>query len=110
MTLSEKQQRVTFLAARLIDWAYLNGYALTLGQAWRTMEQQEIYIKQGLSRTKGSKHLDRLAIDLNLFVNGEYKTATEDYRPLGEFWKLLDPECVWGGDWGFDGNHFQYGQ
>ncbi|MFQ9337054.1 MAG: M15 family metallopeptidase [Varibaculum sp.] len=45
-------------------------------------------------------------MDFNLFVNGQYKTRTEDYLPLGEYWESL------GGAWGGrfksrpDGNHF----
>lgn len=47
-----------------------------------------------------------LAVDFNLFVNGQYKTDTADYLPLGEYWESL------GGTWGGrfksrpDGNHF----
>ena len=108
MTLSEKQQKFCWLVMQLLRHIYASGRSCTFGQAWRTIEQQNIYIKEGLSKTKGSKHLDRLAIDLNLFVDGEYKTDKENYREFGEFWKSLDPECVWGGDWGWDANHFQY--
>ena len=92
----------------LILWAYRNGYELTLGEAYRTKEQQAIYVKAGLSKTMNSKHLDRLATDLNAFKNGEYLTDSDSYKPLGDYWKSLDPECVWGGDWGWDANHFQF--
>ncbi|TAN59643.1 M15 family peptidase [bacterium] len=108
MTLSEKQRKFTLMVAKLIAWAYANGFELTFGEAYRTPEQQEIYVKAGKSKTLKSKHLERLAIDVNLFIAGEYKTDAGSYGPLGEFWKSLDPDNRWGGDWGWDANHFEY--
>ena len=96
------------MLGQLIGWAYSQGCELTLGEAMRTPEQQKLYVGQGKSKALKSKHLDKLAIDLNLFVGGEYKADKESYRTLGEYWKSLDPENVWGGDWGWDANHFQY--
>lgn len=112
MTLSEKQRKFTLLISKLIQWAYANGMELTLGEAYRTLEQQEIYFKQGKSKTLASKHLERLAVDFNLFIGGQYKTDKESYKPLAEYWKSLDPECVWGGDFNnfADCVHFQYGK
>jgi len=49
----------------------------------------------------------RLAIDLNLFKDGEYLTDTEDHRFLGEFWESLGG--TWGGRWD-DGNHYSWGE
>jgi hypothetical protein len=48
-----------------------------------------------------------LAIDLNLFIDGKYQEGTKSYAPLGDFWK--DMGGIWGGDWGWDGNHFEFG-
>ena len=108
MTLSQKQRKCSQLIGRLIGWAYDNGYEIVLGEAFRTKEQQELYVAGGKSKTMNSKHLKCLAIDINLFKSGKYLTETPDYKPLGDYWKSLDPECVWGGDWGWDGGHFQY--
>ena len=108
MTTSQKQRRFTWLVACLIDWAYNNGYEIVLGEAYRTKEQQTLYVQTGKSKTMNSKHLKCLAIDFNLFKDDKYLTDTKDYEPLGTYWKSLDPECVWGGDWGWDGGHFQY--
>lgn len=105
MTLSEKQQLFTGLIAQLITWANDRGMRLTFGEAWRTPEQAALNAKKG-SGIANSLHTQRLAVDFNLFVNGEYKTRTEDYRALGEYWESL------GGSWGGrfksnpDGNHF----
>ena len=114
MSLSEKQRLFTKNIARLITFVYFNlpGYELTFGEAYRTKEQQEIYFKQGKSKTMNSKHLDRLAVDFNLFINGVYQTSTEAYKPLGEYWMSLDKNNVWGGSWKSfpDGNHYEYGE
>ncbi|MCA6971208.1 M15 family metallopeptidase [Pectobacterium carotovorum] len=105
MTLSEKQQRFTQMIGQLITWAKENGYQLTFGEAYRTPEQAKLNAQSGKGIVN-SLHTQRLAVDLNLFINDEYKTRTEDYLPLGEYWESL------GGSWGGrfksrpDGNHF----
>ncbi len=107
MTLSEKQQLFTVMVASLIHWAEEHGYRLTFGEAYRTPEQAALNAKKG-SSISNSLHTQRLAVDFNLFVNGQYKTRTEDYLPLGEYWESL------GGAWGGrfksrpDGNHFSF--
>jgi hypothetical protein len=108
MSLRALQSKFVMLVGKLIEFAYANGMELTFGEALRTPEQQEIYFQKGLSKTKNSKHLFKLAIDFNLFINSEYRTDKPSYQILGDYWKSLDPECVWGGDWGWDANHFQY--
>lgn len=106
MTLGEKQRRFAELVSRLITWAYDNGYELTFGEAYRTPEQAALNAAKG-SGISNSLHTQRLAVDLNLFIGGEYITGTEQYRPLGEYWESLDPECAWGGRFSRpDGNHF----
>lgn len=106
MTLSEKQQYFCSLVAKLIVWANAHGYGLTFGEAWRTLEQAELNAKSGIG-ISNSLHRIRLAVDLNLFINGVYQTNSEAYRPLGEFWKTLDPLCCFGGDFkSKDANHF----
>lgn len=105
MTLSEKQQLFTRLIAQLILWADEKGYRLTFGEAYRTPEQAALNAKTG-SGISNSLHTKRLAVDLNLFINGQYQTDSAAYLPLGEYWESL------GGSWGGrfksrpDGNHF----
>ena len=106
MTLGEQQRRFTELVGRLIAWAYDNGFELTFGEAYRTPEQAALNAAKG-SGIANSLHTKRLAIDMNLFIEGVYQTGSEAYRPLGEHWKSLDPDCCWGGDFTKkDGNHF----
>ena len=107
MTLRQKQSLFAQMVAKLINWAFENKYELTFGEAFRTDDMQEKYVKNGSSKAKRSKHQDRLAIDLNLFVDGKYQEATKAYAPLGGYWK--DMGGIWGGDWGWDGNHFEFG-
>ena len=116
MSLSEKQRRLPPMLASLISFAYENGYELTLGEAYRTEEQQRLYVDSGRSRTMNSRHRDRLAVDLNLFRDGVYLTDGEAYRFLGEKWESLGGR--WGGRFGlspdeyaaktgWDSNHFE---
>ena len=94
--------------ALLIQYAHtLPGYELTGGELHRTKEQQAIYVAKGLSKTKNSKHLDRLAIDLFVFINGVYRTDKAAYQPLADYWRKLDPNNVSGCDLNWDFNHFQ---
>ncbi|WP_145482141.1 M15 family metallopeptidase [Yersinia rohdei] len=102
MTLSEKQAVFTVMIAQLINWADERGYRLTFGEAYRTLEQAALNAKSGKG-IANSLHTQRLAVDFNLFVNGQYQTSTETYKPLGEYWESI------GGTWGGrfkDGNHF----
>ncbi|MCW6545520.1 M15 family metallopeptidase [Yersinia ruckeri] len=105
MTLSEKQQLFTQLTAQLIQWAGERGYRLTYSEAYRTAEQAALNAKSGKG-ISNSLHTQRLAVDFNLFINGQYQTKSEAYQPLGEYWESL------GGSWGGrfksnpDGNHF----
>jgi uncharacterized protein YcbK (DUF882 family) len=104
MTLGEKQRDFTLLVAELIRWTYEQGFELTFGEAYRTPEQAALNAKTGAG-IANSLHTKRLAIDMNLFIDGIYQTQTEAYRPLGEKWEAM------GGSWGGrfskpDGNHF----
>lgn len=111
MTLSDHQWHFLQDLARLIQWALVQGgYKLTGGDLYRSEADQERLVREGKSRTLLSAHRSRLAVDLNLFIDGVYQPSSEAHRPLGEFWKSLDPDHnVWGGDWvNFpDGNHYE---
>ena len=103
MTLGEKQRRFTRMLANLIKWAYDHGYELTVGDAYRDPRLHgAVGVKLGYGRSY-SNHKIRLAMDFNLFKDGQFLQDTEDHRPLGEFWESL------GGSWGGrfqDGNHY----
>ncbi len=104
MTLSEKQQLFTKLIAQLILWADEKGYRLTFGEAYRTPEQAKLNAQSGKG-IANSLHTQRLAVDFNLFINGQYQTDSAAYLESGKFWESI------GGSWGGrfsrpDGNHF----
>lgn len=106
MTLIQKQQEFVRYVADLIQWATTNGYELTFGECYRTPEQAAWNAEHGTG-IEHSLHCSRLAIDLNLFRDGQLLTTAADYKPLGEFWKSLDDDCKWGGDWQkLDVDHF----
>jgi hypothetical protein len=98
MILSEKQKIFTQNIAKLIDWAYAHGFELTFGEAWRSPEQQAIYVREGKSKTMNSRHLDRLAVDFNVFKGKNLVGGAQDIKPLGDYWVSLHPDNVWGGD------------
>ena len=102
MKLSDKQATFTVMIAKLILWADERGYKLTFGEAYRTPEQAELNARKGLG-IRNSLHTQRLAVDFNLFIDGQYMAGSESYKPLGEYWESI------GGSWGGrfnDGNHF----
>ena len=92
--LRQKQSRFVRMVGLLIDYAYLQGFELTFGDAYALTGHKA-----------NSLHGKRLAIDLNLFRNGEYLTTTEAHLPLGEFWERIGG--TWGGRFSTpDGNHY----
>jgi hypothetical protein len=110
MTLREKQSLFAVAVAALINKATDLGFELTLGEAYRPPATAEYYEKQGKG-IKGSLHIDKLAIDLNLFdTDGNFLSDTESHRPLGEWWEALEIQDItpcWGGRFG-DGNHYSF--
>jgi len=123
MKLSEKQHIFTLNVAKLIIWCYEQGFELSFGETFRTIDQQRLYFEgytllkigsdlklakaKAKSKTLHSKHLSRLAIDLNLFINGEYMTEKEFYLPLAQYWESLHEKNKAGYFWGWDANHFE---
>lgn len=114
MKLSTKQQHFTLLVSDLIQYAFSQGYGLTFGDAYR---DPRVHGGTGEKRSYSSSrslHKVRLAIDLNLFVGGEYITSGEHsaYIDLGEYWESLTSKyshlgvvTAWGGRFK-DANHF----
>ncbi|WP_428743231.1 M15 family metallopeptidase [Tenacibaculum sp.] len=99
MKLSEYQQIFTSNISCLIQFAERSGYRLTFGEAFRTNEQQLLYVQTGKSKTMNSNHLRRLAVDFNVFKNGNLTYKWEDIKPIGDYWESLHENNRWGGDW-----------
>ncbi len=94
-TLGQKQRRFTLMTSFLIQKAYSLGYGLSFGDAYRSPK-----VPYGL---KNSLHRKRLAIDLNLFKDGDYLRKTSDHTELGQWWESIGG--TWGGRFN-DGNHY----
>ena len=101
--MQQKQSRFVQLIGKLIAFAYSQGYEFTFGDAARIDKE---------GHKKDSFHYIRLAVDLNLFINGRWqKIDCPQWQTLGNYWKNLDNECTWGGDFKeVDLNHFSYGE
>ena len=104
--LGRKQKRFTILIAELIAFTYtLPGFRLTFGDAYRASTCTHGHNK--------SLHRDRLAIDLNLFVDGEWITCTGNAQTVNRhvtLWKYVgefaeEIGLTWGGRFN-DFNHF----
>lgn len=114
MKLSEHQSAFSQDVARLITRINVAGYHCTFGEAYRTPEQAEIYVKRGTGIVN-SLHIKRLAIDLNLFDNQfQYLTDSKPYEQFGIYWESLDSFNRWGGYFETkygghisDSNHFE---
>src|SRR5438477_3938800 len=111
--MSELQQEFAHAAAALILKAGELGYGVTLGEAWRSPQQAQ-WDADHHTGVAHSLHTQRLAIDLNLIVNGVYQAddSSGGYSALGAWWKSLqsataEATYAWGGDFRLaDFGHF----
>lgn len=111
MTLEDKQQIFSVMVAKLILYATSIGYEVTLGEAYRPPETAKLYAEEGKG-ISNSLHTQKLAIDLNLFKDGYFLSAMEDYLPLGEWWEAQATQSIvtcWGGRFlRVDADHFSF--
>lgn len=109
MDLLDRQQIFAKNVSALIIFIFSRNFACTLGEAYRSKEQADIYAAAGKG-IKDSLHCKRLAIDLNIFsAADQYLPNSREYQVFGSFWKGLHPDNRWGGDFihNPDGNHFE---
>jgi len=131
MKLIELQNEFLSDLAKLIKFVQGKGWIITGGELYRPYDMQLLYyygyrVKEcettvrpiclvkdkKVSWTKSSKHLQRLAIDLNFFkpIQGKYVLTydKEDLAIFGDYWESLSPLNRWGGFWKTpDTCHFQ---
>jgi hypothetical protein len=109
MTLREKQSKFVELVALLISEFTERGFALTFGEAWRSPQEAARDAATGAGIAH-SLHTQRLAIDMNLFIDGQLQTDTAAYEPMGVWWEAQSRDgytCCWGGRFSRpDGDHF----
>ena len=93
------------MLALLLVYIHSLGYNVRLGHVYRCADCP--------TGKTNSLHKLKLAVDINLFLNGEYLTSTESHRKFGEYWEQLGG--TWGGRFGesspgagdgIDGNHY----
>lgn len=102
-----KQQTFFRLLPSLFLHATFLGFEASLGDGYRDPRVfGDIGVKKGYGHSK-SAHKQRLAVDINLYKDGEYCKLTEDHKELGEFWESLHPDNRWGGRFN-DGNHYSH--
>ena len=97
MKLIKHRVAFTRMIPRLIDKAFEMGFEVSGGDLFRDPS-----CPYGSQR---SKHHKGLAIDLNLYMSGEYLEDTQDHQYLGEWWESQGG--IWGGRFG-DGNHYEW--
>jgi D-alanyl-D-alanine carboxypeptidase len=106
MTLREQQSLFVQLVGLFIEWCYAQGYELTFAEAWRSPQEAALQAAAGAGIVH-SLHTERLAIDLNLFKDGQLLQTRSDYAPLGAQWKSMHELARWGGDFArVDADHF----
>lgn len=99
MNLSDKQWLFLQNVALLIQHAQTLGIKLTGGELYRTLYQQQEYLRVNTSKTLKSQHLKRLAIDFNFFIDNKLTYEKKQIQPLGDFWESLHENNRWGGNW-----------
>lgn len=95
--------------ARLVHKAIeLTEVDFSVLQGLRTIEQQEEYVRRGVSRTMNSKHLKQPdgfghAVDLGAYVRGAIRWELPLYFKIAEAMReaatLYDTPIRWGGAW-----------
>lgn len=97
MSLRKQQSEFIRALGKLLRYADFLGYELTPGDTYPGKFKHK----------KGSWHEKGLAIDLNLFKDGNYLRSTKSHQQLGEYWEALGGS--WGGHWE-DGNHYSWNE
>lgn len=107
MPLGKRQELFMRLLGVLLVWLEAEGYKVRGGELLRDPRIAQMNDVNGTG-ISNSLHIEKLAIDLNIFKNGVWLNKTEDHAPIGAKWKSLHPLCAWGGDFHPkpDGNHY----
>lgn len=105
MTYREARCAFTLALAKLILWAFEQGYEVAVDEVTERLTERD----PTSDHMVGSLHHLGLAADLNLYKGGIYQRASDDHEPLGRFWEQYGKELglplAWGGHFG-DGNHY----
>lgn len=105
MSLREEQSAFAEDLVKLLQWASSKGLQYTVGEVFRPIEMQKIYMQQGRSTTLNSMHLKKCAADVHFFVDGHLCYPME----AGKFWESLNEKNKAGMFWKSfkDAPHFE---
>lgn len=104
-----------YLLGKLLVFAEQNKIQLITFTFYRDPAQQIQEFVKGKSKIKtNGPHQKWTAIDMAIVEGGkalfDSSGATiKKYKKLGDYWKTLDKNCIWGGDFNFakDVYHFE---
>lgn len=96
MTIREKRVEFTRMQAELVLWAAEQGYELAIKYAYRCPECP--------TGKKNSLHKEGLAIDFDLYIDGEYQTKSEAHIPIHRKWAEMGGNPMIPAD----GNHYSF--
>lgn len=108
MTLREQRCLFTRLVCEFGLWVFAQpGYEVAFGEIKRSPKQAKANAAAGTG-ISNSLHLLGLAVDFDLYINGQYQTRSEAHALLGAKWKSMHLLARWGGDFRprIDGNHY----
>lgn len=106
LTLGQKQRLFAKHVGELLRHIYECGYEVSLDWAYRPPEVAAYYADLGIG-IRSSLHTMKLAVDLNLFLDGKWLRETESHKGFGEWWEKQHELARWGGRFG-DGNHYSF--
>ena len=111
------QARTQFLyrISKLFDFAERNKIEVDCFVFYRDPAQQLQEFLKGKSKIKSDgPHQHWLAMDIAIVENNDLLFGSDDltiakYKILGDYWKSLGENCIWGGDFKFanDVYHFE---
>jgi hypothetical protein len=102
----QKQELFMRLLPRLIDKAHDLGFDVRGGDLYRDPRVHGDVGEKKSYSSSTSRHKERCAIDLNLFMDGKFLQETTDHAALGHWWEDQHELCRWGGRFN-DGNHYE---
>lgn len=109
MSLVNEQFEFAKDVVKLFNFIIDLGYVFSIGEVFRTKEQQDYYVKTGKSKTYDSYHLKKTAIDINIFIAGNLTYDKIILQTIGDYWEKLNPKNKWGGNFEtfIDTPHFE---
>lgn len=106
-SLRQRQALFSRLLAQLVTWIYTHpGWEVTFSEGYVGDTDAADGDYDG-PHLKGGAHYNKLAMDLNLFVDGKWvQGMTPEWEEIGAKWEGLHPLCRWGGRFmSRDANH-----